>query len=62
MEFGHVSSLKLKKIINTFFSREMNVLWGDINIDFLKLDTIGKFHVDMMISSSLEQHLTVLRE
>ena len=41
-------TLKLIKIINSFFSRDFNVLCGDIKIDLLKLDIIAKSHVDMM--------------
>ena len=32
---------EVEKISNYFSSREVNVLCGDINIDFLKLDNIG---------------------
>ena len=32
---------------------------GDINIDLLTLDNTGISYVDMMISSSLEQHLAL---
>ena len=34
----------------------MNVLCGDINIDLIK-QNIGKSYIDMIISSSLEQHI-----
>ena len=43
---------EVEKITNTFSSSELNVLCGDINIDLLELDNIGKFYVDMMVSSS----------
>ena len=50
---------EVEKITNTFSSRELNVLCGDININLMKLDNIGKSYVDMMFSSSLEQHITL---
>ena len=50
---------EVEKITNTFSNRELNVLCGDININLMKLDTIGKSYVDMMFSSSLEQHTTL---
>ena len=37
----------------------MNVLCDDVNFELLKLGKIGKFYVDMMVSSSLEQHITL---
>ena len=37
----------------------MNLLCGDINIYLFKLDNIGKSYVDMMTSSSLEQHIAL---
>ena len=49
----------VEKIINTISSRELNVLFVDINIDFMKLNSIGKSYVDMMFSSSLEKHITL---
>ena len=50
---------EVEKSTNTFSSRELNVLCGDTNIDLMKLDNIGKSYVDMMFSSSLEQHITL---
>ena len=50
---------EVEKIINPFSSRDLNVLCGDIIIDLMKLDNIGKKYVDMMFSSSLEQHITL---
>ena len=50
---------EVEKITNSFSSRELNVLCGDINIDLLKLDNIGKSYVDMMISSSHELHIAL---
>ena len=50
---------EVEKITNSFSSRESNVLCGDINIDLLKLDNIGKSYLDMMISSSIEQHIAL---
>ena len=49
---------EVEKITNTFSNREMNVLCRDINIDLIKLDNIGKSYVDMMLTSSPEQHIT----
>ena len=51
---------EVEKITNTFSSREMNVLCRDINIDLMKLDNTGNTYVDMMFSSSLEQHVSFL--
>ena len=48
---------EVEKITNTFSSRELNVLCGDINIDLMKLHNIGKSYVDMMFSLSSEQHI-----
>ena len=42
----------------TIFSWELNVLCRDIDFDFLKIVRIGKIFVDMMFSSSVEQHTT----
>ena len=41
---------EVEKITSSFSSRELNVLCGDISIDLLKLDNIGKSYVDMMIN------------
>ena len=59
MGFEHISYLKLKKNTNSFSSKKFNFLCSDINNDILKLDNIGKSYVDMMFSSSLEQHITL---
>ena len=40
---------ELKKRTNTFSSREMNVLCGDINNNLMKLHNIGQSYVDMMM-------------
>ena len=50
---------EFEKIINTFSSREIKVLCGDISIELMKLDIIGKSYADIMFSSSLEQHKTL---
>ena len=50
---------EVEKTTNTFYSRELNVLCRNINIELLKLDNIGKSYVVMMFSSSLEQHITL---
>ena len=50
---------EVEKITNTFSSRELNVLCGDININLMKQDNIDKSYVDMMFSLSLEQHITL---
>ena len=49
---------EVEKITNTFSVREINVLCGDIDIELMKLDNIGKSHVDVMFSSPLEEHIT----
>ena len=42
-----------EKINNSFYSIELNILRGHVNIDLLKLNILWECYVDMMFSSSL---------
>ena len=44
---------EVEKNCNTFYSIELNVLCGDINIDLMKIDKLGSSYVDMMLFNFL---------
>ena len=57
--FEQFSHLKLKNSVTSLSSGYLKVLSGHIIFDHMKLDNIDKFYVDRMLSSSLEQHISL---
>ena len=50
---------EVEQLTNALPSTELNVLCGDLNFDLINPDNLGNYFVDVMVSASLEQHITL---